>query len=64
MNTDAMITSAFARSRAITIVQAECYAEGVQARREGRGLPESRAICPEDAWFRAGWHDEDMRGAA
>jgi hypothetical protein len=63
MNTEAMITSAFARFHAITILQAERYADGIQARREGRGLPESRAITAEDAWFRAGWHDEDMRGA-
>lgn len=64
MNTDAMITSAFARSHAITIVQAERYAEGRRARLDGLSLPESRAISPEEAWYRAGWHDVDMEVAA
>ncbi len=64
MSNEAMITSAFARHHAITILQAERYADGIQARRQGFDLPNSMAVSPEDAWFRAGWHDADMEVAA
>lgn len=63
MSNEAMITSAFARYHAITVQQAERYAEGRWARRNGIALGESRRISPDEAWYRAGWHDADMEAA-
>ena len=60
MSLDALINSGFARFHDITTLQAERYAEGRRARRDGLSLPESRAISPEEAWYRAGWHDMDI----
>lgn len=55
-----MNVEAFAARHDIPIQHAEAYAQGVEARRDGRRLEACRAVTPAQAWYRAGWHDRDM----
>jgi len=57
---DEVLNSSFARYHQITPQMAERYAEGRWARRAGQALPHSRLITPEESWYRAGYHDQDM----